>query len=1367
MKRRSILIWLALLVSLLHPAAASPSPVKKHPVTRGRGELSASEGLHSERASSTAGFYTHDLGVIAVESPQGYITAGTYAPVAAVCNFGTVKERAFNVLLTISGGYASSKAIDSLAPDESLAVTFDNWTVSQVGAYEFRCSTAVPNDSDPSNDCGYGLAAIPDWIQDFESDNGGFRADPPSQTWAWGVPAPPRPGAHSGTKLWAAPLADTYPDFADWRLFSPAYIATSDTPVIGFWHWYNTEETYDGGNLKYSTDAGQTWNPDDLYPWTPYALPYDDYIEGLRNEDGYTGLAQAWRLAWFRIPVGPGQAFHLLWDFGSDITITSSGWMVDDVAGAGCRGLSQDVGAIRITAPPGIISPGAYTPKAWVRNFGTEAASSFEVHLVISGGYQNVRTVSSLAPGESVEVTFGSWSVSDTGLHFLTCSTALSGDQDPASDARYGLTAIPHGFTDFEPDNGELAPDTGPNGWTWGIPGPGRNAHSGSRTWGAPLADTYPSNAKWRLCTPLLVSLQDDPAVSFWHWYDFEHGFDWGKLYYARQVNYWNMLEPWQPYSRPYDDDVGFSRRDTLWRQAWFEIPVAAGTPLRLSWYMGSDFANNFQGWLVDDFARIGLRLAQGRDVGVRTIWNPQDTVVIGSLQPSAEVINLGYDMQSFRVTMRILDSAGGQCYLDTVRVDTLASGSPRYVSFLTWAGPPRVGRYTAICYTSLAGDSAPDNDTLRRQFVAVPQAPVLTQPPNWSTVYTGYPLFRWDSVPRTTRYDIQVSRYDWPHYDTLVNESLLTQTSYPADTFLPPNDYRWQVRAWVGNYGSRWAGYHYVTTRPPVDVGVTAIVSPSGVADTNAVIAPLARARNYGPHPADFPISFRIDSAGRRVYADTVQVSGLGPGAERVVTFDVWPKPHRVGNYTTCCSTLLAGDTNPGNNQCTGSFEITLPVVETGWARKADMPPGPKGRNVTLGGALAYMPLQIADCRSQIAESPDDGSRTTNDGGSVYAFKGSGRCEFYQYKVSDNAWITKESIPAIGRAGKKRTVKKGATLGAAEGKLYATKGNNTLEFWRYDPSSRARLSYPSYPWSQLADIPAGDKNVREGAGVAPVVIGDTAWIYFLKGSSTEEFYRYNTVSNTWYMLPDAPDGESGKPYRSGSGVAYDPDRNVIYALKNSVNEFYRYFIDSNFWRVRASLPLVGASGRKKRVGSGAGIAYCSGNVYALKGLNTLEFWRYSPDSDRWTQSTDMPVGGGKKVRGGGALTAAEDALHALKGNNTLEFYRYGIPPTTNDGGRMTSVQTSSGVRTSTFALRTFPNPFTNAATVNYSLPEAGNVSLKLYDVTGKLVSTLATGYRPAGASSFAIRHSSFACGVYLLKLKTENQTVTSKLIIE
>jgi hypothetical protein len=70
------------------------------------------------------------------------------------------------------------------------------------------------------------------------------------------------------------------------------------------------------------------------------------------------------------------------------------------------------------------------------------------------------------------------------------------------------------------------------------------------------------------------------------------------------------------------------------------------------------------------------------------------------------------------------------------------------------------------------------------------------------------------------------------------------------------------------------------------------------------------------------------------------------------------------------------------------------------------------------------------------------------------------------------------------------------------------------------------------------------------------------------------------------------------------------------------------------------------------------------------------------------------------------------------------------------------------------YTLSAAPNPFAGLTSISYALPRAGNVSLRLYDITGKFVSTLASGYRPAGSYTYSLltTHYSLARGVYLLK---------------
>jgi len=78
----------------------------------------------------------------------------------------------------------------------------------------------------------------------------------------------------------------------------------------------------------------------------------------------------------------------------------------------------------------------------------------------------------------------------------------------------------------------------------------------------------------------------------------------------------------------------------------------------------------------------------------------------------------------------------------------------------------------------------------------------------------------------------------------------------------------------------------------------------------------------------------------------------------------------------------------------------------------------------------------------------------------------------------------------------------------------------------------------------------------------------------------------------------------------------------------------------------------------------------------------------------------------------------------------------------------------------------TFPNPFTASTTIQYSLPEASNVELTVYDMLGRRVATLAQDDIPAG-NHFLLwdgrtdQGHDTAPGVYVLRLRAAGHTET------
>jgi len=76
-------------------------------------------------------------------------------------------------------------------------------------------------------------------------------------------------------------------------------------------------------------------------------------------------------------------------------------------------------------------------------------------------------------------------------------------------------------------------------------------------------------------------------------------------------------------------------------------------------------------------------------------------------------------------------------------------------------------------------------------------------------------------------------------------------------------------------------------------------------------------------------------------------------------------------------------------------------------------------------------------------------------------------------------------------------------------------------------------------------------------------------------------------------------------------------------------------------------------------------------------------------------------------------------------------------------------------------------NPLRGVDMVSYTLPAAGNVSIKLYDITGSLAARLFSGPARQGMNTAKLDTRRLASGVYFVKLVCEGETRTVKLTIQ
>jgi hypothetical protein len=96
-----------------------------------------------------------------------------------------------------------------------------------------------------------------------------------------------------------------------------------------------------------------------------------------------------------------------------------------------------------------------------------------------------------------------------------------------------------------------------------------------------------------------------------------------------------------------------------------------------------------------------------------------------------------------------------------------------------------------------------------------------------------------------------------------------------------------------------------------------------------------------------------------------------------------------------------------------------------------------------------------------------------------------------------------------------------------------------------------------------------------------------------------------------------------------------------------------------------------------------------------------------------------------------------------------------------------TAVSVDDGAGVLEFTLGgAYPNPFSGASTLAFTLPATSDISLAVYDVLGRQVAVLADGEHAAGRHSVTIDGSSLAAGVYVVRLAAGEYVAARRLTV-
>jgi hypothetical protein len=182
------------------------------------------------------------------------------------------------------------------------------------------------------------------------------------------------------------------------------------------------------------------------------------------------------------------------------------------------------------------------------------------------------------------------------------------------------------------------------------------------------------------------------------------------------------------------------------------------------------------------------------------------------------------------------------------------------------------------------------------------------------------------------------------------------------------------------------------------------------------------------------------------------------------------------------------------------------------------------------------------------------------------------------------------------------------------------------------------------------------------------------------------------------------------------------------------------------------------------------------GNTYCIGGSNYVHHWVVRNMVNSAT---------GENVNSGGTWTSGQAItknFSTTMGSGwipancklTVFVYKDGSPLNSNaeiqqaiqTGVTLTGTNEQTEVPVKFDLSQNYPNPFNPVTNIKFAIPKEGYASLKIYDVTGKLVATYLDGTVKAGYYNAEVTSSELSSGVYFYTLTSGDFKDTKKMIL-
>jgi len=324
-----------------------------------------------------------------------------------------------------------------------------------------------------------------------------------------------------------------------------------------------------------------------------------------------------------------------------------------------------------------------------------------------------------------------------------------------------------------------------------------------------------------------------------------------------------------------------------------------------------------------------------------------------------------------------------------------------------------------------------------------------------------------------------------------------------------------------------------------------------------------------------------------------------------------------------------------------------------------------------------------------------------------------------------------------------------GTTLWVAEG------SNNRV--LRFDNAASKANGAPANGVLGQPDFVTGTANPNPTAATTAtptdVVTDGNGTLYVCDYSNNRVLIFYNARAKSNGANADAvlgqanfngsSEGTSDSTMGLPNGIQVDND-----LRKLLVCDEYNYRVLQ--YSAASALPIQLASLAATATGSGVSLTWRT-----LSEVNSYGFEiqrSVSPSASQWSDAGF--------VAGGGTTTAERIYTFTDPAGTASSVYR--LKHIDLDGSAqfsspvpVTGAPAQDAAHTATFFLsQNYPNPFNPSTQITYGLPSPGVVSLAVFDILGRQVATLASGYQPAGTHTAHWDATRSASGVYVARIR-------------